>query len=80
MTTIPTDRRKRIEQVIAEHQPTEGGLYDEGSLSRNLLSVVRMIRLDVPLGVENLIKISDNLPLSLNRTRSGGWSPVWRLT
>ncbi len=76
-TTILQDKRDRIENILAQHQPTEHGLYNvpEDGISRNLLYVVRMRKLDNPVNVQNLIKTSDDKPRGI-RTQPGGWSAV----
>ena len=79
-TQMDRSRRNAVDETIRSFQPTERGLFDTPPEStkpcRNLLSIQRLIKLPSPFTVTNLIKISDDMPLSTNRTRSGGWSPV----
>lgn len=77
-TTIPDRRRERILKRIADYQPTEDGLYNvpEDGISRNLLCVLRMRRLDKPFSVTKLIKTIDNEPLGV-RSTAGGWAYVF---
>lgn len=77
-TTISPDRRARIEKRLADYQPTESGLYNvpEHGISRNLICVLRMKRLDVPFVVSELIKTDNNEPLGVRAT-PGGWAYVF---
>jgi len=67
-----------IERVIRAFQPTEDGIYHHINNTEcvNLLSVLNMRELSKPFMVSELEKTSDDQPLSLNRSRSGGWSYV----
>lgn len=67
-----------IEAVIRAFQLTEDGIYHHINNTEcvNLLSVRNMRELSKPFSVSELEKLSDNQPLSLNRSRSGGWSYV----
>ena len=78
-TQLTSERRDEVNGIIKSLQPSEGDLYDLPSgekPSLNLLSIWRLVRLDSPFSVGNLIKVSDGKPLSTNRSRSGGWSRV----
>lgn len=81
-TLLDKSRPDAVDETIRSFQRQEGGLYDTspttGKLCLNLLSIQRLVKLTSPYSVANLIKISDGKPLSTNRTRSGGWSPVHR--
>ena len=81
-TLLDKSRHDAVDETIRSFQRQEGGLYDTPPESkkpcRNLLSIQRLIKLPSPFTVANLIKISDDKPLSTNHTRSGGWSPVHR--
>ena len=80
-STIPhdSDLRRSILQTLETHQPGEGGLYNvpEGGFSCNLIYVTRMCKLSQPFGVDNLILVNDNRPVSLNKAMPGGWMYVW---
>ena len=66
-TTIPQHERARIEEIIDKYQHTEEGLYNAGSgISRNLLWVVRMAKLNQPFSVTRLVKTSNGEPLQPN--------------
>lgn len=75
---------KRIKQLW----PKEEAIYRKGNGDKecvNLISIVRLEKIDNPFPVSYLIKVSDKLPLAETRTQSGGWSPVeemprWPLT
>ena len=77
-TTIAPDRKARIEKRLADYQPTEEGLYNvpENGISRNLLCVLRMKRLEEPFAVSELIKTGDGEPLG-ERATAGGWAYVF---
>ena len=77
-TTIAPERRTRIEKRLADYQPTEEGLYNvpEHGISRNLICVLRMKRLDVPFAVSQLIKTDNSEPLGV-RSTPGGWAYVF---
>ena len=79
-TDMSQARREELAGIINEFQPGEGGEHNEIPLiewdSLNLLSIQRLVRLAQPFSVTELIKVSDGQPLSANRSRSGGWSPV----
>ena len=91
-TALSDSRRREITEALRKYQPGEGGhdleepgagLYNAsnrpGFPSINLLHIRQLERCDPPFSVSRLIKISDNLPLSTNRTRSGMWSYVHSL-
>ncbi len=74
-------KRKLIREIILKFQPTEDdGIYMQakpgGPDCRNLLHVRRIKKLSQPFSVSELIKISDNEPVSSGRTTAGGWSYV----
>ena len=73
-----SDLRRSILQTLATHQPGEGGLYNvpEDGFSCNLIYVTRMRKLSQPFAVDNLILVSDDRPVSLNKTMPGGWMYV----
>jgi predicted HNH restriction endonuclease len=74
---IKSNRLDLLNAHIKEFQPGEEEIYlkIDGKDCANLLSVVEMQKLEIPLPVQNFIKVSDSLPLK-KRTRSGGWSYV----
>ncbi|MDQ3634150.1 MAG: hypothetical protein M3405_06520 [Acidobacteriota bacterium] len=79
--TLSGRKKEIIRDIIMKFQPTEDdGIYlqarEGGSECRNLLHVRRMQKLSKPFSVSELIKISDNSPISTNRTTAGGWSYV----
>lgn len=82
-TAMSEERRGLVEQIIDTLQPCEGGLYDmaegPGASSVNLLHVRRLCRIAEPFPVDELVKIGDGLPLSMNRTRGGGHAYVRRM-
>ncbi|HWY04652.1 MAG TPA: hypothetical protein VNX60_13335 [Candidatus Acidoferrum sp.] len=73
-------RRRVLSRLIWTLQPNEGGLYDatkvEGAQSVNLLHIRRLRELEPPFPVSQLIKTSDQLPVSEGRTTAGGWAYV----
>ena len=77
-TTIAPDRRARIRKRLADYQPTEEGLYNvpEHGISRHLIGVRRMKRLDAPFAVGQLIKTDNSEPLGVRAT-AGGWAYVF---
>lgn len=89
-TTMTDLRRREVTEAIQEfqsrergHDLDEAGLYNAsttpGKPSINLLHIRNLYKYDSPFSVANLIKESDGLPLSTNRTRSGRWSYVYEL-
>jgi len=78
--TLSEERRNVLSRLIWTLQPAECGLFDASSIagkpSVNLLHVWRMRKLARPFSVTELIKTSDNAPLSPNRTTAGGWAYV----
>jgi hypothetical protein len=64
-----------MNRLIYMFQRTEAGVYMDAN-EKNLLSIWRLKKLSDPFSVSELIKISDNSPLSTDRTTSGGWSYV----
>ena len=79
---IGPHRRKLVERRLRQYQPTEQGLYDASGdgdgPSLNLLTVLKVSRLDSPFSVDRLVKDGDGEPLSMHRSRAGGWSYVLR--
>lgn len=77
-TVMAPERRARVEKRLSDYQPTEDGLFNvpEDGVSRNLLCVLRMVRLDKPFPVVNLIKTDNNEPLGMRAT-PGGWAYVF---
>ncbi len=76
-TEISEDRRSQVKSVIDEHQPGERGMLEEPEKwGVNLLSVRRMVKINEPFSVSQLVKINDGKPLATTRTRSGGHSYV----
>lgn len=77
---LSISQRAVLNRIIAALQPGETGLYDAATgqdpESINLLFIRRLEPLNTPFPVGDLIKISDDEPLSDNRTRAGGWSYV----
>ena len=78
---ITADRIQEIEAIFVQYQPTEQGNDADGlgiprNPGRNLIHVRRMVKLEAPFSVGELIKLSDGKPLSTNRTRAGGYSYV----
>ena len=66
-TNILPDERARIEGILDKYQSTEEGLYNAGGgISRNLLWVTRMAKLDQPFEVTRLVKTSNGEPLQPN--------------
>jgi len=78
---ISKTRLSKLNKHIRTYQPGEEKIYkiDEDKPAVNLIHVKNMRRLQKPASVASLIKISDNQPLSVNRTRSGGYSYVFPL-
>ncbi len=77
-TTIAPERKARIEKRLTDYQPDEEGLFNvpENGISRNLLCVLRMKRVDKPFDVGELIKTANNEPLGIRAT-AGGWAYVF---
>jgi len=77
---ISKEKHNALSRIIWTLQPSEGGLYnasnDEGQESVNLLHIRRLKAIANPFSVSQLIKTSDGLPYSENRTTAGGWSYV----
>lgn len=78
---ITADRIQELEAIFVQYQPTEQGNDQDGlgiprNPGRNLIHVRRMVKLEAPFSVGELIKLSDGKPLSTNRTRAGGYSYV----
>jgi len=67
-------------RLIWTLQPNEGGLYDasrvKGKPSVNLLHIRRLHKLAAPFSVTRLIKTSDNMSVSPDRTTAGGWAYI----
>ena len=80
---ITAARIQELEAIFVQYQPTEQGNEQDGlgiprNPGRNLIHVRRMVKLEAPFSVGELIKLSDGKPLSTNRTRAGGYSYVRR--
>lgn len=77
-TKLKASEINAMEKIIYACQPTEPGVYMsvKGIKCKNLMLVRRMKKLSQPFSVTELIKIEDNEPLSLNRTRPGGWAYI----
>lgn len=75
---ISANRLRLLNKRIRELQPKEKEIYPaiKGKECRNLLSIRNLRELGKPFSVAKLTKLSDGLPLSPNRSRSGGWSYV----
>jgi len=78
-----TDRLRSLNEHIRKYQPDEHEIYfysDDISTTKcvNLIAVKNVKRLQTPISVTTLIKVSDGKPHRV-RTRSGGWSPVHEL-
>ena len=68
-----------LNQHIKAYQPSENNIYlttDDGKPCVNLIAVVDVHRLETKVPVSCFVKIRDGTPLSMKRSRSGGWSPV----
>lgn len=79
---ISEEERFVFNRLIWTLQPNEGGLYDAspvGKPSVNLIHIRRLHKLNSPYSVTNLIKTSDNEPVSPDRTTAGGWAYVHNL-
>ena len=78
--TMISARHQEVDEIIRQYQRGKDGLYDAsatpGSPSLNLLHIRRTVKLDAPFSVSELIKTSDDKPLSTSRSRSGGYSYV----
>jgi hypothetical protein len=69
-------KRNIIEKVINTFQPNEGGVYMQRADDTecvNLLHVWRMKQLSKPFSVAEFLNVKDGLPISTNRSTSGGW-------
>ena len=88
-TAMNPSRRREVTDIIQKRQQgergndmEEAGLYNmtgsDDKPSRNLIHIRRAVKLDVPFSVGELIKTSDDEPLSINRTMPGRWSPVYK--
>lgn len=89
-TVMSPARRQEVNDLIQRYQPGErldpeepAGLYNASRNparpSKNLLHIRRMVKLDAPFSVGQLIKSSNNKPHSTNRTTPGRWVPVHKL-
>jgi hypothetical protein len=67
-----------MNRLIYLFQRDEPGVYLtlENKPCKNLLLVRRLKELKKPFSVSELKKLSDDEPLSTERTQSGGWSYV----
>ena len=74
-TTISPQKRAEIDEIITTKQAPEPGVYDVGV---NLIHVRRLVRVDPPFSVAQLVKISDKKPLSTKKW-TAGFSYVRRL-
>jgi 5-methylcytosine-specific restriction protein A len=77
------DRVERLNAHMRKHQPDEHEIYfhsdaDGTKECANLLAVRYVKRLQTPVPVTTLVKVSDRQPHRV-RTRSGGWSVVYKL-
>jgi 5-methylcytosine-specific restriction enzyme A len=74
---LSDSRLDLLNNHIRKYQPEENKIFMEvsGTPCTNLLSIVNLQRIDIPIHVLNLIKISDSTPYK-PRTQSGGWSYV----
>ena len=75
-TGLSPERIEHINEVLLLHQEGESPVDGQSSSGVNLLSVRRLSRFPEPFSAGKLVKVSDGLPLSANRTRAGGWSAV----
>ena len=76
---MTNNQRDQVLAIQKEFQ--KGEKYDDDYMMNiptmvNLLHVRGMHKLDRPFDVSELIKVSDGKPLSMNRSRSGGWAYV----
>lgn len=65
---LSPQKREAIDKVIGALQPGDGRVYDVGC---NLIHIRRMVRVEPPFSVAELVKISDNEPLSPNKYTAG---------
>ena len=77
---MTNDQRSQVLATQEEFQ--KGEKYDDDYMMNipsmvNLLHVRGMHKLERPFNASELIKVSDDKPLSMNRSRSGGWSYVY---
>lgn len=78
-------KREILDTVIRAFEHTEDGVYpiQHGVECVNLLSVWRMRELSKPFSVAELLKVTNDEPVSTNRQTSGGWvyvkypTPEW---
>jgi len=76
-----TDRLQSLNEHIRKHQPGEQEVYPRsptGAECVNLIAVKNVKRLEPPVSVATLTKVSDGKPYGVRRT-AGGWSPVYEL-
>ena len=86
-TKMDDARREDVDSIIKTFQPgeveDEEGLWVHSPTTDrpylNLLSIRRLVKLANPFSVANLVKVSDEKPLSTNRSRAGGWSYVYKV-
>ena len=82
-TALDPERQREVDEVIKQYQTKEGGLYlelpNQGKRPVNLLHVLKMTKLPEAFSVDELVKLSDRRPLSVNRSRAGGYSYVSEL-
>ena len=75
-TILTQQRFQELDRMIRQSQPGEGGLYSNsempGGHSLNLIHIQRLIGLNDPFSISNLIKISDGKPYSTNKQSPGG--------
>lgn len=69
---IEDSRLDYLNNHIKNFQPNEIEIYEKGI---NLISIVELQKIQIPVPVQNFVKIDDDQPLKA-RTRAGGWSYV----
>ena len=74
-TKLSPQNHERIDEVIKTKQAPEPGLFEGGV---NLIHVRRLVRVEPPFSVAQLVKISDKKPLSTKKW-TAGFSYVRRL-
>lgn len=79
ITDISPARIEHVNEILSLHQPCEGLISGQSESSINLLSIRRLTKFLESFSTGELVKVSDGQPLSDNRTRAGGWSPVYPL-
>ncbi len=77
--TLSSDRIEKLNTHITLHQPGEKEIYPKtknGKPCKNLIHIKKLIKREIPIDINNLIKVSDNKSCK-HKTRAGGHAIVY---